>query len=238
MAGFVAALRRDATGGLSARELFNAVRWRVRASAREGRDWRGVIDGLRPYTPLLWAALPTAERLRFLRHIRPFWEVHRHRMAPAVAQQMEALRREGLLKIAAAKLLSAEAHPDRVDISIQRRETGKIERLSTAWVINCTGPGAHTKNHPSRVVASLLDAGHLQPDPLHLGVCTGPRGEALFARGYGRTDLVVIGTLRKPQLWETTAVPELRKQAAVAAETVMEALSVVRSSGMRSAIAL
>jgi uncharacterized NAD(P)/FAD-binding protein YdhS len=34
-------------------------------------------------------------------------------------------------------------------------------------------------------------------------------------------DLFVIGTLRKPSVWESTAVPELRNQAAAVAECVL-----------------
>jgi len=35
-------------------------------------------------------------------------------------------------------------------------------------------------------------------------------------------DLLVVGTLRKPSVWESTAVPELRVQAAVAAGEVLK----------------
>ncbi len=54
---------------------------------RTGGDWRSVVDGLRPHTALLWRSMPPAERQRFLTRLRPFWEVHRHRMALAVAEQ-------------------------------------------------------------------------------------------------------------------------------------------------------
>lgn len=62
---------------------------RVREAA--GRtEWRAVVDSLRPYTHRLWQGLPLEERRRFLRHVRPYWDIHRHRIAPAVAARLAA----------------------------------------------------------------------------------------------------------------------------------------------------
>jgi uncharacterized NAD(P)/FAD-binding protein YdhS len=53
---------------------------------QQGIDWRGVIGGLRPVTAQIWQPLPEVEKRRFLRHLRPYWEVHHHRLAPQIAQ--------------------------------------------------------------------------------------------------------------------------------------------------------
>jgi uncharacterized NAD(P)/FAD-binding protein YdhS len=68
------------------------TRWlRHRLEQAEARDidWRAVIDGLRPHVQDLWRRLPVRERARFLRHLRPYWDVHRHRTAPEIAQFIE-----------------------------------------------------------------------------------------------------------------------------------------------------
>ena len=71
--------------------LCNHLRKMVRDMGATGGDWRGVIDGLRPHTALLWRALPLSERGKFLTHLRPYWEIHRHRMAVDVAGTFNAL---------------------------------------------------------------------------------------------------------------------------------------------------
>jgi uncharacterized NAD(P)/FAD-binding protein YdhS len=55
-----------------------------------GLDWRSVVDAMRPHTQTLWHQLPLAERRRFLRHARPYRDLHRHRIAPDAARQLDA----------------------------------------------------------------------------------------------------------------------------------------------------
>ena len=44
------------------------------------------LDSIRPKSGPIWASWPERERRRFLRHARPYWEVHRHRMAPEITR--------------------------------------------------------------------------------------------------------------------------------------------------------
>jgi uncharacterized NAD(P)/FAD-binding protein YdhS len=74
------------------------------------------------------------------------------------------------------------------------------------------------------MLARLIDAGHLEADPLGLGIRSTSNGAALVA-GRVIRDLVLIGTLRKADLWESTAVPELREQAASAAEAIVRLIA-------------
>jgi uncharacterized NAD(P)/FAD-binding protein YdhS len=75
----------------------------------------------------------------------------------------------------------------------------------------------------SPALRSLVDAAHLELNPFGLGVLTDEHGRAR-ARGVVRSDLLVVGTLRKAQLWESTAVPELRAQAAGVATAIASRL--------------
>jgi uncharacterized NAD(P)/FAD-binding protein YdhS len=58
----------------------------------------------------------------------------------------------------------------------------------------------------------------VRTDDLALGLETTPDGNAIDAHGQVAPDLFVVGTLRKPAHWESTAVPELRSQAAAVAD--------------------
>ena len=76
--------------------LMRLIREEVRRGTADGYNWRSIIDALRPNLRHLWMRLPEAERRRFLRHVRPYWEVHRHRMAPKVPDfSMPNAKREG-----------------------------------------------------------------------------------------------------------------------------------------------
>ena len=199
---------------LTARSLVTAFRRAIDRAVAEGGDWRSVVDGLRAHTPALWRSLPIAERRRLLRHVRPFWEVHRHRMAPEIGRFVAERRAEGALRVAAGRVLAVEAGVDEALVEWTPRGGAAPRRERFAWVVNCTGPGAGVP----KVVQSLVDGGHVAPDPLGLGLLTDDQG-----RG-GRPDLVVVGTLRKPAAWESTAVPELRIQAHAAAHALLEPL--------------
>ena len=69
----------------------------------ESIGWRAAVDELRPFTQGLWLSASEDERGRFLRHLRPWWDVHRHRLAPAVAAKVAEMQASGRLDIVAGK---------------------------------------------------------------------------------------------------------------------------------------
>ena len=83
----------------SIRELVRLVRKRAEVVRYRGGDWRSVIDSLRPVTAQIWQSLPPAEQRRFLRHVRPYWDVHRHRIAPAINSLIESEITDGGIRI-------------------------------------------------------------------------------------------------------------------------------------------
>ena len=97
-------LRLDAEDRRSLASLCRAVRREARRAAAQGFDWRSAVDALRPHTQLLWQELAPADKRRFLRHLRSWWEIHRHRIAPSVAAQIGAARERGTLQILSGRL--------------------------------------------------------------------------------------------------------------------------------------
>lgn len=201
--------------------------WTVRRYLREVRraveahpdvDWRDVLASIRPVTPALWAALPLAERARFLRHLQPYWDVHRHRAAPAISESVDALVRDGRLRVVAGRLVRVEGGPHGVAVRLRRRSGGGVEEARVGTVVNCTGPSANVAALGEPLLDSLLRQGLLTPCPLGLGLRTAP-GYALRDRE-GRASEVLFhtGPLLKADHWESTAVPELRVHAARLAE--------------------
>jgi uncharacterized NAD(P)/FAD-binding protein YdhS len=197
-----------ATPTLADRSLRGVLEW-LRAEAERG-DWRAAVDSLREITPQLWMGLSTEEKRRFLRHLRPYWDVHRHRMAPRVSAAIEAMIDRGRLSIEAGKLLSITANGEMLEVAYRPRGTRRVETFSVARVINCTGPGADVARAGEPLLDSLLRAGEIRPDSLGLGLDVTEEGRLRSRSGEPSPTLFAAGPLCRGRTWEATAAPELR----------------------------
>lgn len=210
--------------------LLKAVRAEIARAEAAGGDWRGVIDALRPSSQRIWQRLDADEKRRFLRHVRPYWEIHRHRAAPKIVETVYALLRTGQLKVAAARLVQFEENADGVDVLVQARGSESLETLSVDRVVNCTGPESNYRrlNHP--LIRSLRETGLIEADDLGLGLLTDDHGALLTRAGSASAWLHTLGPSRKGQLWETTAVPEIRVQAQALALRLLQRIETAARS--------
>lgn len=192
--------------------LLREIRAGIRASEAAGGSWHGVIDGLRPVTQDLWQAMPQAERRRFLRHLRPWWDVHRHRMAPQVAGRIEAARQSGQLRIGAGRIRDYRIIGDTVTVTYRAKRAVEFTTIEVGRVINCSGPGADFQRITQPLMRGLLARGLVRPDPLHLGLDTAASGALIRRDGSLSRRLFAIGPLTKGAFWEITAVPDIRRQ--------------------------
>ena len=197
-----------------------AVLRQVREASRD-RDWRGVIDHLRLSARPLWRSWSEHERRRFLRHVRPLWDVHRHRLSPGVAREAASMLASGDLTVLAGKLV--ETTPgERIEAAWRPRGRRRAIRDRFDLVINCTGPLGAIGQSREPLIVDLLAQGHIQPDPLGLGVLTDDTGR-LRHRADGRTSpIYAIGPLTRGAFWEITAVPDLRVQAQALARRILD----------------
>ena len=197
------------------RGLRAMFRWLRKRSADVG--WRAAVDSLRPYSHPLWQELDEAEQLRFLRHTRPWWDVHRHRIAPEVADIVARMVADGQLEVAAGRIESARETPDGLEVDYRRRGSGKTTSERFAFAFNCTGPLHSIGRSKDPLLRSLLDAGQVKPDHLGIGLeieGTCRAGQHLWA----------MGPLTKGRYWEIIAVPDIREQAAAVAEDIAREL--------------
>ena len=218
----------DLPAGTPLRTLVREVRKAIAAALERGEPWQTVIDGLRRSTPQLWHGLSPEDRQRFVRHVRTFWEAHRHRQPPQVAVQIESMLESGQLHILSGHLKNAQLQGGKVGCEITTRAGTANIRVDR--VLNATGPGPDLKRCGGKLLRDLIEAGHLTQDLLRLGVRTDEMGRALNAVGQPTHNLYVLGPARRAADWEATAVPELSQQATDLAHHLLE--DTVPSSGV------
>jgi len=227
------------TGRLTADGLAALVREQVAAAAAQGVDWRAVVDGLRAPTQDLWSRLDLAERTRFLALYAREWDVHRHRMAPQVAQALAGFEAEGRLVRRAGQLSAVADRGERCAVRVRADDatgstTAEGEPVLADAVLNCTGPLTDVTRSSDPLLLALRERSLAAPDPLYLGLACTADGRLLDPEGRAHPELLVVGPPRKGVLWESTAIPEIRAQAAeVARAVVARADRTVRSSRCR-----
>ena len=204
------------------RKAMGLGRYASSANGDEERavDWRTVIDGMRPHAQSLWAELSEAERARFLRHARWAWERARHRMPPQVTDAVIKLEKAGRLKRLRGRMQAVNLSPDG-DLSVERRLPGpdkspKSEGVVTETydiVVQTVGLNTDTLRTEHPLMRQLIVDNLVLPDPLGLGLQAQRDGHLLDHDGKPRTNLFAIGSLLRGALWESTAIPEIRRQA-------------------------
>jgi uncharacterized NAD(P)/FAD-binding protein YdhS/predicted metal-dependent enzyme (double-stranded beta helix superfamily) len=206
-------------------DIVRTIRKTIKAQPKTKDGWQSVIDGVRPFTSAIWQTLNDLERQKFLSRLRPYWEVHRHRMPPEVNRRLNDWLLKGQLRLIAADVNLVTANHHAVEISLNRK-LGSIrnERITADWVINCTGPQPSNSATANPVIASLIGTGIVRSDSLNLGLLTADDGRPLDSERRAVENLWILGTLRKPQYWESTAVPELREQAAQVCNVIYQFL--------------
>ena len=183
----------------------------LRRRAREV-DWRTAVDELRPFTQSIWRAMAIDERRRFLRHLRPWWDVHRHRIAPHVFARLDRMRRDGRLEIVAGNLISAEPARDGVRVCYRPRGGDTVRAVIARRLVNGTGPQGDLARTAEPVLSALHLRGVLRPDPLHIGIDVDQDSNAIDAAGKASGDLLVLGPMTRGAFWEIVAVPDIRRQ--------------------------
>ncbi|MFO1120012.1 MAG: FAD/NAD(P)-binding protein [Rhodospirillales bacterium] len=194
-------------------KLTRWLRLGVRTAEAEGWDWRSVVDGLRPHLQDLWRRLSIEERRRFLRHLRPWWDIHRHRMAPTVATQLQAAIARGQLTVSAGRTVNITPGDSQVQVTYRPRN-GELQTAEFARVINCSGPETNYRAAEDPLVHDLMRRGFARPDPLGLGLEVSEQGALLSADGRPSPRLFALGPVTRGSFWEIVAVPDIRMHCA------------------------
>jgi uncharacterized NAD(P)/FAD-binding protein YdhS len=212
----------DLAGVTTLTALAARIRGEIARARAAGVGWRGVIDALRPVTDTLWRDLPAPEQARFLRHLRPFWDIHRHRAAPPAAEAIADEIARGTLVVRAGRIRAIADTAAEAVVTLRPRGAAGDETLAVQCILDATGIGRVAETDDP-LIRRLMERGLVRPGPFGIGLDAAPDLRAL-----GQTQaapLWVVGPLLRGVLWECTAVPDIRNQAAGLAGAVARTLA-------------
>ena len=213
--------------------LLRLFRAEVRRAGVAGASWYAVLAAARREGWSLWAALPQAEQRRFVRHLRLFYEVHRHVMAGPVHDMVADECRRGDLQVVAGRLKRARLTGSALEVEIQPRGGGpaSVRLVIFGAVVNCTGPAYAALSRTDPLWASMTHRGLVRADAVGLGPDADRRGRAVGADGTAQPDLLLVGTLARSAFGELTGVREIAAEARLAAEGLLATWKQHRAPG-------
>ena len=162
---------------------------------------------------MLFTASGKKEKRIFFRHLRPYWDMHRHRVPTNVFSVIEDMFSSKQLEVFAGRIIDYTEKDDKVTVIFKERGLSKPSSVEVAKVVNCTGSEMDFCQIEDPLIANLLKRGSITSDKLSLGLDATEAGALKDANGNVSDLLYTLGPPLKGLLWETTAVPEIRKQA-------------------------
>lgn len=219
-----------------ASDVLRRIRVALREAARQGLSWHAVLDAVRAQGQSIWEALPVEERRRIARLARPYWDVHRFRIAPQVEDVLDGAVEAGRLSIRAASLRRASAMDDGFEVVLRERGRTEEKRTIVDAIVVTTGP-AH-----GGILASQPFLARLQAEDLLTGCRTGlgiacDRRAVATGRDSQPVDgLYIVGPLARGTFGELMGLPQVTEHAVFVADRIAERLGLDEARpGMREA---
>jgi len=199
--------------GTLPRNLRSLLAWGrrvVEEAVERGEPWQSGVDAIRPHVSDLWRALPTNDRARFVRWVRTYWDVLRHRAPIESLATMQALCDAGRLEQIAGEVVRCTPESDGLRVSV--RERGRMREMRCDAIVRCIGPALEFSELENPIVRHLVADGRATVDAAGLGVVTDAAGRLESPRTT-KQQIFTLGALRRASYWETTSVPEISRHA-------------------------
>ena len=185
----------------------------IRENQKAGRDWRDVVDGLRPFNQKIWQNWPASAKRRFVEHTKAWWDIHRHRMAPEVHARVTEAVQSGRIRLVAGRVVGIEAD-DQFAVQVQSRHTQRLETFEVARIYDCSGIVRDISTSSNSVVRSLVDRRLARPDPMRIGLDVSANCEIIAGDGAVSKKILAVGPLTRGTFFEIDAIPDIRVQCA------------------------
>lgn len=194
------------------RGLTRWIRATLDAHEARGEPWQLAVDALRPQIAALYRGLSAGDRARFVRSVRPYWDVLRHRAPADALSLVEALRHDGRLEVLSGSVVQCDAADDGLMVQLSLAGApSRRERFDA--IVRCLGPALETSEAGTRLVRAMVTTGIATPDPAGLGIVTDEQGRVVGPGGVPSDRLFALGAVRRASSWETTSMPEITAHA-------------------------
>ncbi len=203
---------------LSLRQLLRVFRNAV----KDGKSWQAVMDAFRPYTQDRWRQLALRDKRKFLSSLRSYWDSHRHRIPRSSFAIINTLKNEGRLTVLQGHVLGCSTVKEKswLEIASRKEPLGPFDHC-----FNCMGPWFNLRSCGDPFITSLITQNLASYDKLNLGLRADMSGAVMNQDGQVVTGLYILGPLRRGELWETTAVREIRQQAYIIAKKIVDIIA-------------
>ena len=212
-----------------ATELLLQIRQAVRAAVKAGRTWHPVLDSVRANGGEIWRALSPEARQRVVRHLRPYWDVHRFRAAPQIDAVLDQRLTAGSLDIRKARLGAVEANAQGFVVELKEVRRQTATRQAFDRIIVATGPAHGDVLRTQTFLNELARHGLVTLDSSGLGLRTSQEGRAIGSAGVPLASLFIAGPLARGTFGELMGLPQVSDYARFVAEQVCKALGDERS---------
>ena len=209
----------DLKEDLSLYELTKIVNKHIKTVREYGVSAEPIIDSLRPYTQKIWMSLTEKEKDLFMSRLRHLWGVARHRIPLHSHDKIQQLRIDGKLHINSGRVINYTEKPNYIEVEYFDKKENQVKTIITSRVINCIGPETDLMKLDKSFLKNCLLKGILTQDKLKLGIRANTETfQIIDSENKPHENLFTIGSNLKGELWESTAINELRVQAEKLAE--------------------
>jgi uncharacterized NAD(P)/FAD-binding protein YdhS len=149
-----------------------------------------------------------------MRNFRHLWGLARHRLPFVTYDIIQKERINGSLSIVSGNIISAQPAENGMEITYFDKSIRKNQTILAEVLINCTGPESDISKTNTALLQNCFSKGYIQQDELKLGISTNiDTFQTIHSTGIENKQLFAMGSLLRGELWESTAVNELRNQA-------------------------
>ena len=188
-------------------DVMRSLRNDIADAEAGGESWQGAFDELRDSVWQVWPALPLVEQQRFMRHLRPWYDVHRFRLPPQIEATLEGAIASGQLAYKAARIETVTAAGDGISVAYRSRRSETLKREIFDAVVNCTGPEPRPDRTGNPFMRALVARGLARPHPVGIGFDVDDDCAAIGADGESNPWIRIFGPLTLGQFGDPQGTP-------------------------------
>lgn len=201
-----------------ASDLLHRIRATIRQAEKAGISWHAVVDALRAQGQKIWQALPGKERRRIVRLARPYWDVHRFRVAPQVEKVLDEEVAAGRLSIRSAFVKSVVREGAGFKVCLKEKAKNQVASYDFDAIAVTTGPAHGEVIDSIPFLADLQRNGLISPCATGLGIACDPASVAMDEKSGAVPGLYIAGPLARGTFGELMGLPQVIEHAIFVAD--------------------